>query len=137
MAEDAIMDGKEPTNQEPTGQESTGQEMTKKRLILVVGDWFIDENWIVSRQRLHRSSNTGKTHYKASDKLAGKQILSCGGLAILLKGLTSYKPIQNNSDFIGMGAWNPDDDNFINCMMCPDDNLNKQINPFRLRGPKE
>ena len=51
--------------------------MTQK--ILIVGDCFIDENWLVAKGNTYTSSHTGDIHYLGKHKKLDKRMISlCG-----------------------------------------------------------
>ncbi|MFC1476483.1 hypothetical protein ACFL5S_00805 [Fibrobacterota bacterium] len=104
-----------------------------KGSILIIGDWFIDENWLMSRYDSYTSSNVGKVHYKSRLSNTNTQILSlCGGANVFSMLQNTLKEKFN---FFGRGAWNPKDNEIIKCIMCP---MNieafTKVNPFLLRG---
>ena len=58
--------------------------------ILVIGDWFVDENWIVTLEKSETSSHIGKQLYRSRVGDNNAQLLSlcgAGGVARLLHGL--------------------------------------------------
>ena len=97
-------------------------KMENKKAIVVIGDWFIDENWLVSRQKVYHSSHTGDIHYRARNEELDKQIISLCGTAELFEVLRSY--FNNNSEnnknyqFYGLGVWNPMDNDVMKCSLC-------------------
>ncbi|MBN1885758.1 MAG: AAA family ATPase [Candidatus Krumholzibacteriota bacterium] len=98
----------------------------ERRRVIVIGDWFVDENWLVSRQNLYHSSHTGDVHYLAHLKDPKERIVNLGGAAEVLVLLKSYfernndrgEPRPSPFDFVGVGAWHPGDDDILRCILC-------------------
>ncbi|MCP4581156.1 MAG: AAA family ATPase [candidate division Zixibacteria bacterium] len=112
--------------------------MAKKKIV-VIGDWFIDENWLVAPQKLYHSSHTGDIHYAARLEDASKSVFRrCGAaeiVEILKKCLTDDKDKDENKgkyEFIGVGIWHPKDHDFMKCAFCDKQKPGKLLNPFTL-----
>ena len=63
---------------------------SKEKVIVVIGDWFIDENWLVSKQNLIDSSYTGDEHYQLRQKKVNQKFISLCGTAAILEILRNY-----------------------------------------------
>jgi len=86
--------------------------------LLVVGDWFVDENWIVTEESLATSSHVGRRHYRSRIEDPDAQILSlcgAGGVASLLHGLSQRMKEEGKTGFgvFGLGAWDQEDTRFV------------------------
>lgn len=108
----------------------------KEETIIIIGDWFIDENWLVSRQKQYHSSHPGDIHFQARQKELDKRIISLCGSAELLDVLRLYfnKLPDNNYLFTGLGCWNPVDKDILKCILCKDNPENKLLTPFTLKN---
>jgi hypothetical protein len=111
-------------------------DLTKKTVV-VLGDWFIDENWVVSRQKLYHSSHTGDIHFQSRHKDLGRKLISLCGAAEIMESLSSYFKSRRNYKFVGIGAWNPLDDDLLRCVLCTDHEEKKYLSPFTVAGLKE
>jgi hypothetical protein len=114
-----------------------------KKNILVVGDLFIDENWLMARAENYHSTNVGNFHY--ASKLDGPDslILSLCGIANVLKIMSgSYKESKSSEsllhkyNLIGAGAWNPDDHDTLQCIICDRGRGKMNMTPYTLKGIK-
>ena len=83
-----------------------------------VGDWIVDENWIVEKHNIATSSHSGDQHYKSTIEDTTAQIISlCGAghVARSLHGL-SEKILEGSKRELliyGLGFWEPDDTKMI------------------------
>jgi len=103
------------------------------KTIVVIGDWFIDENWLMTRQSLYHSSTVGDVHFQARHKKVDKRMISLCGAAALLEVLSTYLPTQDTSfGFVGLGAWNQDDNEVIQCTICNKHTQEKRLTPYTL-----
>src|SRR4030043_781677 len=89
--------------------------------VLVVGDWVIDENWIVTNFETETSTHIGKQHYRSLIDYLNSQIIGlcgAGNVARSLHGL-SKSEIRNLPEFkkslevYGIGLWHPSDTKLI------------------------
>lgn len=111
-----------------------------KKTVLVIGDWFVDENWIMARRELGHSSHTGDTNYAAIASTADKRLLSVGGAAALMGQLAKRFGSGGKYRFVGVGAWSRDDDSLIRCLLCNKNKSSMRLNPFSLftmRNPRQ
>ena len=92
--------------------------MAEVKRILVVGDWFVDEHWLMGIHRSSMSSRTGDTHSRAlyEDDACVTTFCGAGAPASLL-----YWKKNNGErcfDVIGVGLWHVNDDAILNSMFC-------------------
>ncbi|MGD2091945.1 MAG: hypothetical protein PVH61_37580 [Candidatus Aminicenantes bacterium] len=109
----------------------------KEEIIVVIGDWFIDENWLVAKHRTYSSSYTGDVHYLSKHKEIGKRMINLCGTSEILEVLRSY--FETSSDkfkIIGFGAWNRNDDTILQCVLCPEHHEEKckYLTPYTIRS---
>lgn len=85
----------------------------KPKKILVVGDWFVDEHWVMGVHRSASSSRTGDAHYRALHNMSSTVQSFCGA------GLTAsllYQVEENNKrlfDIYGIGLWHHNDTDIL------------------------
>ncbi len=48
-----------------TSETSSLPSNPSKRIVLVVGDWFVDEHWVCGVHRSATGSRTGQAHFRA------------------------------------------------------------------------
>ncbi|CAG1005717.1 hypothetical protein PHYC_03256 [Phycisphaerales bacterium] len=91
--------------------------MTKT--ILVVGDWVVDEHWVVGPERSTTASRRGESHYHVLHEPGSSVEALCGaGLVASVLGSASQGdgPLF---DVHGVGAWHTEDQAALESMMCP------------------
>lgn len=120
-----------------TTRQSLGEEssITKpsNSIIAIVGDWFIDENWLVSKHITYSSTHTGDAHFLSKHKNIDKRMLSLCGASEILEVLRIYLNKQGEKyDFYGFGTWNKDDNDILQCMLCPEHTILKYLTPYTL-----
>lgn len=111
-------------------QTKKGQK-EKPPAILVLGDWIIDENWVVAKHNTFNSSHTGDTHYISQYNNTKTNITSLCGVPKIMEVLRTDQSIK--CKIIGIGIWNKDDDETMKCMICPQ---YTNFNHYRLNGVK-
>lgn len=107
--------------------------------VLVVGDWLVDEHWVVGKHRAPFSSRTGRDHTRAlhGDRCSVRSLCGAGQVATILyqASCSRLQPFQVS----GMGIWHPDDTVELAAMLDPQSNVGKT--PHRLHidmpPPKE
>jgi ATPase family associated with various cellular activities (AAA) len=129
-----------------------GGERMKKDKILIIGDWFIDENWLMAKTDNYNSTDVGEAHYSSLVKGPANFVLSVCGVASVLKILSgdgqypehnengqknpqkenSNKSIISKYDLVGVGAWNPRDTKIIQRILCAKDAQKKFMTPYTL-----
>jgi len=103
------------------------------KTIVVIGDWFVDENWLVSRQSFFHSSAAGDVHFQARHREVDKQMISLCGAAVLLEVLSTYLSTRGTDyEFVGLGAWNHGDNEVIKCTICNKHTREKRLTPYTL-----
>ena len=56
----------------------------QKESIVILGDWFIDENWLVAPRKTYNSSHAGDYHYLTKHSTIDRRMISlCGASEIL------------------------------------------------------
>jgi hypothetical protein len=106
--------------------------------ILVVGDWVIDEDWVMMPERSETSAKQSeeKHFYTAFNDLnvATKRLCGASLTASAIKGYIDLNEIVGVNVF-GMGVWNPDDDDYLE-QLFQEDAL-PGSNPFQISEPKK
>jgi hypothetical protein len=128
----------------------------KKDVILVIGDWFIDENWLMAKSTSYHSYNVGDEHYVSLMTKTDSAIMSLCGAASIMRllngspeessdqtpgdpgdaGGSNPEILKNRFELVGIGSWNPRDNDLLQCILCPQNTKEKIITPFRLSGLK-
>jgi hypothetical protein len=109
--------------------------------IVILGDWFIDENWLMREHFSASSSFTGASHshYLVDHKDISQSIISLCGASSHMQILRSYFNTSGlkalNFRFTGYGLWSPDDNEILKCVFC--DQKNTNLSPFTLVGPQK
>lgn len=116
-------------------------EKANKETILVVGDFFLDENWLMARCDNLHSTNVGDAHYRSLLNTSDSMILSLCGIANVLKILSgpqgesiSPKSLLNDYRLVGVGVWNPKDEDVIKCILCQKGYYKIKVTPYTLKG---
>jgi len=121
---------------------------SKKKKILVIGDTFVDENWLMSKFDLYHSYNVGREHYISNLRGPDSQIISlCGvaGIIRILKGSEAndekskskaMKSFHDEYDLFGISVYNPIDNDLMKCVLCPKHRQEKKLTPYVLSGLK-
>jgi len=109
----------------------------KKETVVILGDWFIDENWLVAGRKTYSSSHTGDFHYLSKHTKIDKRMISLCGASEILEVLRNYfsKKSQDIS-FIGFGAWNKNDNEVLQCTLCSKHIEDKHLTPYTLTSLK-
>jgi hypothetical protein len=121
----------------------------KRTVVLIVGDSFIDENWLMSRGYVYHSYNVGKEHYISNLKSADSKIISFCGAASLWRILCGPDDAQTSRasavagrpeamskrhNLILLSAWNPKDGDLLQCMLCGRVDASRGLTPYRISG---
>jgi len=101
--------------------------------VLILGDCFIDENWLMAKSERYHSSNVGESHYLSMLKKAKSAILSLCGAASIARMLNAPHLRDSFQIYMG-GAWNPLDDEILKCVLCNKDEGAKHITPYFLKS---
>lgn len=113
------------------------EQSSDGKTVVIIGDWFIDENWLVSKQKIYHSSNTGDIHFQARHKSVTEPIISLCGAAAIMEVLSSHFKKDSSYKFIGVGSWNHNDDDIIQCVLCAEYREDKLLTPFTLASLKK
>lgn len=86
--------------------------------ILVVGDWLVDEHWVVGAHRSRTSSRVGQVHYRSIQDSESTVTSFCGAgrtAAILHRA----QPGRQVAEFsvVGLGVWHQDDTKALEAML--------------------
>ena len=113
--------------------------------VLIVGDWVVDEHWVVGTHRAEASSRTVRDHTRAlhKDNCSVRSLCGAGQVASVLHeteivhkntdSLASDQPVRPFCVF-GAGIWAVGDDDILASMLEPSFNIDQT--PHRLRGPE-
>ena len=116
-----------------------------EKTIVIIGDWFIDENWLVAKHKTYSSSHTGDVHYLSKHKNLEVPMVNLCGASEVLEVLESYfkKGRSDKYEFIGYGVWNKRDDDILQCILCSkrgeenksnEENKYQYLTPFTIKG---
>jgi len=84
-----------------------------KDVILIIGDWVVDEYWFLVRHHSEISSHTGFVHYRIASKFGEpvKDLCGAGHVARVLHQLS--RDCRYKYDIFGLGIWNQKDTSLI------------------------
>ena len=123
-----------------TREDGTAPVVRKNPVVLIVGDSFIDENWLMSRVDIYHSYNVGDRHYISDLPNADGRIISfCGaaGLYRMLQGPQSSDQARlmgEDFDLFAISAWSPRDTGLLKCLLCNKQDALKGLTPYRVSG---
>lgn len=104
-----------------------------KKTILVVGDWFVDEHWVVAHERSITATRRGKSHYHVLQGRNSRVQGLCGaGIDASLLSAVGEKA-NEPFDVHGLGAWHPSDGLQLERMLKPESV--EPLNQYSLAGP--
>lgn len=106
----------------------------KKPTVVIIGDWFLDENWLLDRQSLPHSSFVGERHYRAHHMEYNTRLIGFCGAPLLMQILHEHQQLLYADAYrlIGYGAWNPHDNDVLKCVLCPRHPTKKLFTPFTI-----
>jgi hypothetical protein len=107
-------------------------EQDNKDYVVILGDWFIDENWLVAPRKTYSSSHTGDYHYLSKHSNIDRRMITLCGASEILEVLRNYFEGKNDIEFLGYGAWNKNDDKIIQCTLCSDNIEDKHLTPYTI-----
>jgi hypothetical protein len=87
--------------------------------ILVVGDWVIDEHWLVGIHRSRTSTRVGRVHYRTIQTLQSTVTALCGAgrtAGLLYRARKYDQPLFNVT---GVGLWHVKDTGYLRGMLDP------------------
>jgi len=122
----------------------TSKETAHKNVnILAIGDWIIDEDWVMMVERSTTSAKQmSEKHYHttfnnydmATNRLCGVS-LTASAIRAFFKNKTENELLQNfRCNVYGIGVWHPDDNEYMEELF-RSHNLPK-TNPFKISRPK-
>jgi hypothetical protein len=100
------------------------------KAVLIVGDWVIDEHWLVGIHRSRTSTRVGQVHYRTIQTLQSTVMALCGAgrtAGILYRARAQDKPLY---DVIGIGLWHVQDTEYLQGMLDP--NAIKRRTPHQI-----
>jgi hypothetical protein len=98
--------------------------------VLVVGDWLVDEHWMVGRHRSSTSNRTGRHHSRAlhTDRCSVRSLCGAGQVATILHQAKYHG--EPPFKLTGIGVWHPEDTASLAAMVDPGYNFGRT--PHRL-----
>ncbi len=99
------------------------REPISEPTVVILGDWYIDENWLVSYVESYHSSAPGDVHYLSLHEDADTpltNLCAAAGLLLALRSYLSEKVGGSTPSFLAFGIWNPRDDKLFTQVLCPD-----------------
>ena len=108
------------------------------KCVLVVGDWVVDENWIVTNESSSPlyHEGVGKQRYCSRKTNIHSQILSLCAAGGVTRMLNSLNGEEVNIEIYGLGFWEPSDTKILSCLCRYDKRLNNQT-PLTLQSMDE
>ncbi len=107
----------------------------KKPKLIVIGDLFIDENWLMAKTDNYHSTDVGDIHYNSLIKDPNSFVMSVCGIANVLKVLSGEdktKSISSKYEVLGVGAWNPIDTDILKSILCSNKEIKHFMTPYTL-----
>src|SRR5205823_9511563 len=85
--------------------DSLDRRQTSHPAMLVVGDWLVDEHWVVGKHRARSSSRTGHNHSRAlhQDQCSVYSLCGAGQVATILHQAKSGA--RRAFETYGIGMW--------------------------------
>lgn len=121
---------KPPRSGQPDESQTSGPTSVAGKRVLVVGDWIVDDNWVLGIQRSATSSRTGKNHYQAQHKDQSSVQAFCGAGRTAEVIHQRRHEASGEHQIIGLGIWNNEDTDLLRQMFLP--GLTCGQTPFRL-----
>jgi hypothetical protein len=98
---------------------SDNSDVPETKKILIIGDWVVDEHWVIGVHRSPTSSRTGQAHYRALHYSASSVESLCGaGRTASVLDQTRFEG-RAYCKIIGIGAWHEDDTDVLTAMLDP------------------
>jgi ATPase family associated with various cellular activities (AAA) len=96
-----------------------GERNNNATNILVLGDWVVDEHWLVGIHRSRTSTRVGQAHYRSIQNFDSTISALCG--AGRTAGILSHAHQHKDHAFkvIGVGLWHPGDTHSLESMLDP------------------
>lgn len=86
-----------------------------RQRILVVGDWVIDDFWVVGVHRSPTSSRTGQNHFRAQH-IVNSSVRDLSGAGRTASLLTNADNGKRAFEIVGLGRWHAEDDKVLEGM---------------------
>jgi len=110
-----------------------GSKLKKK--ILVVGDWIVDDYWVIGDHRSPKSVRTGQMHHRALHTKHASIRAFCGaGRTASLLSQAIGDDGQPLFEIIGLGIWAKNDTDSLISMFVPENTID--VNPYHLNKEK-
>src|SRR5262245_6977299 len=111
------------TTARKTRAHSARTHSNKSLGILVVGDWMVDQHWVVGEHRAVSSSRTGTDHSRAlhGADCSVRTLCGAGQVATILLQAATQPPID--IELYGMGIWHREDSAALEAMLNPTNNV--------------
>lgn len=116
------------------GRNRSQGEVRKK--ILIVGDWVVDDYWVIVNHRSSKGSRTGLMHHLAMHKLEASIRAFCGAgqtASILQKTRRKKESNPPVYEIFGLGLWAKGDDEGLRGLFDPENT--KSHNPYFIFKP--
>jgi hypothetical protein len=101
------------------------RDLSKNTVVLVVGDWVVDEHWITGQHRTTTSSRTSHDYSRILNHSVSNMRSLCGAglVASILWSIHDRKQNKisesNGISVYGFGLWHPDDTPILEHMLDP------------------
>lgn len=102
-------------------------------LVIVVGDWVIDEYWFLVQHHSRMASHTGLKHFRLGSE-SEQEIIDLCGAGHVARVLTKLRGGHDGYSLVGLGNWNEEDTETIAHLVHAHDNPDCPVNSpgFRL-----
>jgi hypothetical protein len=93
--------------------------------LLVIGDWVLDDSWVVGEHRSDLSTFFGRRHYRSLHHAGSAVKGHCGaGRAAAILRLGKWKGGTSKAHIYGLGLWTPSDsEQYLHRMFAPEHRL--------------
>jgi len=105
--------------------------MDRERVVLIIGDWVIDEYWFLVKHQSDISSHVGFNHYRLNDR--NNQYIRdlCGAGHIMRLLYQNSMNGKHKISFLGIGIWNKKDNHLIKHLIHSQlENVNCMVGKF-------
>jgi hypothetical protein len=110
----------------PEAPQAAALEPHKKLSLLVLGDWVIDDTWVLGDQDSATSTVVGQKHYRSLHHagVAAKRLCGAGRVAAILRIAKWEPPSATSATIHGLGVWaDSDARNYLYRMFAPEEML--------------
>ncbi|MTI33225.1 ATP-binding protein [Xanthovirga aplysinae] len=113
------------------------RELSKRKKILLVGDWLVEEKWAIGVHRSRVSSRTGYAHYRSLHALQNN-IKSLAGAGMVAHTMhNSSLGERAVFDIIGVGIWHKDDTSYLEALFNQFDEDTQSHHCLAFQPPKK